>query len=584
MCGRSDSANQHCLVTFLAARVTQSCLFLRVDHDNVHVQTSKSCHQFRFTLTEILAMKSSLLFILLIFAISGVASGDTFEIESTPNPAGSTATRIYGIKVIAPNDIWGVGMWRGSDFSEHSLTLHYDGVQWSIIPSPSPLSANGKPIVALDDVDAVATNNVYAVGRYSKYSQVSSPDTFMIHWDGNTWEHIVTPGQSSFGAQGFVFEAVVAIDESNVWFGGQGWDPEVKAGQPANLLVHYNGSEFEEFYLPLLGNSEHKIRDMAALSNSDVWAVGAHGRASAIGRMHVTHWNGSDWSYLDMPEIGINENLNAVAAIATDDVWVSGSYAFVNEQNQLEYVPLFLHWDGSVWSQYQSPGYGFDLVAIGTNDVYGVGGRTLVHWDGQAWSIAAELDPAELASLNAIDRLPGTGDLVVAGWQGNLHETLVARFTKESLTIMADSVEVVLGGNVTGQLSDVDESDDSYLKIDRGNPGSPLLPSIIVDFEATLSTDTPNSLKVILESKVNDSPNTQKILMFNNNTNSFEEVDARPSPTSDTVSHIQLEGDVTRFVQTGTGIIRTRVSYTTSPTAIGLGWRCCLDQLVWEFQ
>ena len=223
---------------------------------------------------------------------------------------------------------------------------------------------------------------------------------------------------------------MVGIAENDVWFGGQGWSST--AGQPANLLVHYDGSSFEEIYLPLLENSEHKIRDLAALSGDQVWAVGSHGRTDSIGRMHVAQWDGSSWTYLDMPEIGIDEKLTAVAAIAPDDVWVSGSYSIIDSQNQLVYLPLFLHWNGSAWSQFESPGFGSDLVAIESNNVYAVGGETLVHWDGQSWSVAGVLDATADAALNAIDQIPGTEELVAAGWQGFPQDTLVARLTLQS--------------------------------------------------------------------------------------------------------------------------------------------------------
>ena len=145
-------------------------------------------------------MKTKLLCAMMLTALPSIAIGDGFEIEPTPNPPDAMTSRIYGIEVISPNDIWGVGLWRTSDFREYSLTMHNDGVQWSIVPSPSPLSPSGKPFVALDDVDAIASDDVYAVGNYSVYN-VSSRDTFMLHWDGSSWEHIVTPGQSSFGAR-----------------------------------------------------------------------------------------------------------------------------------------------------------------------------------------------------------------------------------------------------------------------------------------------------------------------------------------------------------------------------------------------
>jgi hypothetical protein len=511
--------------------------------------------------------KSKLLCVILLITLPSIAFGDTFEIEAAPNPPDATTSRIYGIEVIAPNDIWGVGLWRTSDFREYSLTMHYDGIQWSIIPSPSPLSPNGKPAVALDDVDAIASDDVYAVGSYAVYN-VSSRDTFMLHWDGSSWEHIVTPGQSAFGAQGFVFEAVVAIAENDVWFGGQGW-PDTVAGQPANLLVHYDGSSFEEIYLPLLQNSEHKIRDMTALSSDDVWAVGAHGRASSIGRMHVARWNGSSWTYLDMPELGIDENLTAVAAIAADDVWVSGSYAIVDENNLLVYLPLFLHWDGSGWSQFDSPGFGSDLAAIESNNVYAVGGETLVHWDGQSWTVAGELDVTAEASLNAIDRIPGTGDLVAAGWQGFPQDTLIARFipgVPDTVAVAADSLDVTRGRVISGTLADLAESDDADLSIGRAT--SDIQSRTEFEVKAVSSVANPSSLVVTLEGSVfARSQVNQTIELYDYVAGVWEQIDTRAATRfSDSTVKVAATGDLSRFVEAGTMCIEARIRYQ-SPVA-----------------
>ena len=58
------------------------------------------------------------------------------EVERLLASAG-TDLRLTDIVAIAPDDIWAVGyQW---DFQQRfTLTAHYDGVDWTVTPSPSP--------------------------------------------------------------------------------------------------------------------------------------------------------------------------------------------------------------------------------------------------------------------------------------------------------------------------------------------------------------------------------------------------------------------------------------------------------------
>ena len=57
--------------------------------------------------------------------------------------------------ILAANDAWAVG-----HVNDQTLTIHWNGTAWSIIPSPNPgISFNNLAAVA-----AIAPNDVWAVG------------------------------------------------------------------------------------------------------------------------------------------------------------------------------------------------------------------------------------------------------------------------------------------------------------------------------------------------------------------------------------------------------------------------------------
>ena len=68
---------------------------------------------------------------------------------------------LRGVAAVSANDIWAVGY--SSDPStgaSHTLTEHWDGTAWSVVPSPDTTTG----LNILTAVTALSTGNVVAVG------------------------------------------------------------------------------------------------------------------------------------------------------------------------------------------------------------------------------------------------------------------------------------------------------------------------------------------------------------------------------------------------------------------------------------
>ncbi len=136
-----------------------------------------------------------------------------------------------------------------------------------------------------------------------------------------------------------------------------------------------------------------QLYDVAAVSANDVWAVGYRWRGDAYGPI-AEHWDGTTWSFMDLPRLEDDAYLFGVAAVAADDVWAVGSSALPLAHTLIE------HWDGSRWSIVPSPSPSpfrnqlFDAVAISSDDVWAVGDGAheggdvslILHWDGHGWT------------------------------------------------------------------------------------------------------------------------------------------------------------------------------------------------------
>lgn len=149
-------------------------------------------------------------------------------------------------------------------------------------------------------------------------------------------------------------------------------------------------------------------------------------------------------------------------------------------------------------------------------------------------------------------------------------------------SIEPDSLTVLRGFHISGDLSDAQESDDSYLKFNPGITLSPTEPPVWIEFSGTLKSDSPATLSVTLEASVDTVGLTQTIEMFNWNTDQYEEVDAQSASLNfDSVATIDLTANIAAYVERGTGAVKTRAGWRATGIIFVYPWTTCIDQVVW---
>ncbi|MDQ2743108.1 MAG: hypothetical protein M3Z66_12550 [Chloroflexota bacterium] len=124
-----------------------------------------------------------------------------------------------------------------------------------------------------------------------------------------------------------------------------------------------------------------------ALSPSDVWAVGCTNDTNANCHTLIEHWNGTAWSVVPSPDEpgAVITELFGVSGTSSTDVWAVGDFTLPDQSGG----PFVLHWNGTVWSQVNTPantpGF-FAVSAIAPDDAWAVGTNLAEHWDGHTWS------------------------------------------------------------------------------------------------------------------------------------------------------------------------------------------------------
>ncbi len=276
--------------------------------------------------------------------------GSSWSVITSPNVDGKPDVRLNGVAAASARDIWAVG--HSGDPSAvpyQTLTMHWDGTSWSIIPSPSPGTYNGNDLTA---VVAIASNDAWAVGWYQSGPNGQEGGSLTMHWDGASWT--VIPNHSKW-----TLYAITALASNDVWAAGY------------QVILHWDGASWSSIPFPMPqggGNTSYTLRGVSATSAHDIWAVGYREWPYNEGYLDspVTyHWDGTLWSLV--PNAGTTyEYLWAVTSIAPNDIWAVGD----NGQTQ--------HWNGTAWSRVNAPypdlgGRFYGVAATFASDIWAVG-------------------------------------------------------------------------------------------------------------------------------------------------------------------------------------------------------------------
>ncbi len=309
-----------------------------------------------------------------LFAVPAVASA---AIPASVQPVPGT---LLGVNGSSAADVWAVGTTPGSTLPAGTLTEHWNGVRWRVVPSLSPGTGKGRDNV-LYGVAAVSRADVWAVGSYSSGPDALTATTFGLieHWNGTRWSRVPCPcSHSENGVPSLA--GIAAVSRSDIWAVGSG------VGRP--LIVHWNGKKWVRQFLA--GNGEDELTAVSATSARNAWAVGID---IANDRSLTAHWNGKKWSYVRNPNPGHFNVLRGVTAISRTEAWAVG-------QNTVKNVKI-VRWNGSMWSLVPEPHIAgelqvFNAIAAARGALWAVGKRTTsnslhidrtltARWTGTRW-------------------------------------------------------------------------------------------------------------------------------------------------------------------------------------------------------
>jgi len=297
----------------------------------------------------------------LIAASPALAAG-TWQVDSSPNPAGSTFSQLNATFAASHTQAWAVGQTRVAASGDGFETLieEWNGSTWSVVPG-APASASAS---SLNGVSGTGPSDIWAVGQNASTS-------FIEHWNGQSWSQVASPASEPPDGQ---LNAVSADSPTDAWAGGSTTNASDLATTP--LIEHWNGTQWSVTPFPVLTteNTPGHIISIAAISPADAWAVTVEHKGNPA---VVEHWNGSTWSTVSLPVSG---TLHGLSAVSANDVWAVGNGG------------LILNWNGTQWNQVANPGgQGASLAAVSAlsaSDAWAINltGSVTEQWNGTQWT------------------------------------------------------------------------------------------------------------------------------------------------------------------------------------------------------
>ncbi len=240
--------------------------------------------------------------------------GSSWTSVVSPNVAGS-GNYLSGVTAIAAADIWAVGSTLVEATGYSSLTMHYNGSQWSIVPSPNPSAGNN----SLAAVVAVSSSRVYAVG--------GAQDTVAISWDGHSWTRVSTPDPGSISST--LYDVAVA-PSGDVWAVGAYSDVS-----SLHTLILRNWAQVAG----PTPSSFSRLYSISAVADNDMWAVGYYTPGVLLQTLTL-HWNGAQWAVVRSPSTPWQAALYGVGVSPGRDLWAVGSSHDPGESLTMRYSGL----------------------------------------------------------------------------------------------------------------------------------------------------------------------------------------------------------------------------------------------------
>jgi hypothetical protein len=335
-------------------------------------------------------------------------NGTAWVIQSTPNPAGARTSQLNGVscaRARAPGPCVSAGFRVGGSGFGVPLAEGWNGAAWTIHATPSPTGARVSQLegVSCPVLDSTVATACTAVGYYENTPKTSA--TLAEAWNGTAWSIQPTPNPA--GATVSILQAVSCPAPSACAAVGEYSSRPL--GPAFAEAQTWNGSAWSIQPIPSpAGARRTSLQAVSCTSPEACTAVGFYIPRHGNQRGLTERWNGTRWTIQATPRPGVINFLYGVDCTAASACTAVGWYNTGAGDAQ----PLAEAWNGTSWQVQKvklpagSAGGAFATVSCtsatactaGGTYFASPGGAFAERWNGKSWSFQSVPPPPNAAT------------------------------------------------------------------------------------------------------------------------------------------------------------------------------------------
>lgn len=213
-------------------------------------------------------------------------NGSSWAMQRTPNPAGTTRSRLEGVSCASTRSCTAVGFWYyvGLPSSEVVLAERWNGTSWSVQRTPTPAGAT---YGQLGGVSCPTLRPCTAVGFLTDSADIEV--TLAQRWHGTRWSIQQTPNPGRARTAGLNGVSCPSLRSCTA----VGFFTD-RAGTLATLAERWNGTRWAIQRTP--SPTDGALVGVSCASTMACTALGSNAGATITER-----WNGTNWAIQPIP-------------------------------------------------------------------------------------------------------------------------------------------------------------------------------------------------------------------------------------------------------------------------------------------
>ena len=330
-------------------------------------------------------------------------NGSAWKALPTPNPSGGHGSVLTAVSCESASACTAVGSYRNNAGTAATLAETWNGAGWQIQPTPNPAGSFESYLTGVSCPAAAACT---AVGYYENQSFQDNAVAFAESWDGTAWT--LQPVPVAGAVQSHLY-AVSCTGATACTATGSYSDSTGNAAVP--LAEAWNGTSWTFQATPVpSGAFSSALTGVSCTAAASCIAVGNYDQnRSPFAELTLAEvWNGSTWTIQPTPNPGSYGNLAAVSCVTATSCTAVGwqGPSFVPKHALAEV------WDGIAWTA-QAPAQPSGAADSTLAGVSCTGARTCAavgsayHAFPGAWRTLAESRPGTAWAIQASPSVTG---------------------------------------------------------------------------------------------------------------------------------------------------------------------------------